>query len=38
MIGRQTVQDSEGLTPIAFAPGYLDSVGRAVVHRPQSFE
>ena len=27
---RQTVQDSEGLTPIAFAPGYLDSVGRAV--------
>lgn len=27
---RQTVQDSEELTPIAFAPGYLDSVGRAV--------
>jgi outer membrane receptor protein involved in Fe transport len=25
---RQTVQDSAGVTPIAFAPGYLDPVGR----------
>ena len=27
---RQSVQDSEGATPIAFAPGYLDPVGRTV--------
>jgi iron complex outermembrane receptor protein len=27
---RQSVQDSEGVTPIAFAPGYLDPVGRTV--------
>lgn len=27
---RQSVQDSAGLTPLAFAPGYLDPVGRSV--------
>jgi len=27
---RQSVQDSTGITPIAFAPGYLDPVGRTV--------
>jgi iron complex outermembrane recepter protein len=27
---RQSVQDSAGATPIAFAPGYLDPVGRTV--------
>jgi hypothetical protein len=27
---RQSVQDSEGVTPIVFAPGYLDPVGRTV--------
>jgi hypothetical protein len=27
---RQTVQDSAGVTPLAFAPGYLDPVGRTV--------
>ena len=27
---RQSVQDSAGVTPIAFAPGYLDPVGRTV--------
>jgi hypothetical protein len=27
---RQSVQDSLGVTPIAFAPGYLDPVGRTV--------
>jgi hypothetical protein len=27
---RQSVQDSTGLTPLAFAPGYLDPVGRTV--------
>lgn len=27
---RQSVQDSAGLTPIAFGPGYLDPVGRTV--------
>jgi hypothetical protein len=27
---RQSVRDSSGVTPIAFAPGYLDSVGRTV--------
>jgi len=27
---RQSVQDSEGVTPLAFAPGYLDPVGRTV--------
>jgi iron complex outermembrane receptor protein len=27
---RQSVQDSAGLTPLAFAPGYLDPVGRTV--------
>jgi iron complex outermembrane recepter protein len=27
---RQSVQDSTGVTPIAFAPGYLDPVGRTV--------
>ena len=27
---RQYVQDSSGITPIAFAPGYLDPVGRTV--------
>jgi hypothetical protein len=27
---RQSVQDSEGSTPIAFAPGYVDPVGRTV--------
>jgi hypothetical protein len=27
---RQSVQDSAGLTPTAFAPGYLDPVGRTV--------
>lgn len=27
---RQSVQDSSGITPIAFAPGYLDPVGRTV--------
>jgi hypothetical protein len=27
---RQSVQDSTGITPIAFAPGYLDPMGRTV--------
>ena len=27
---RQTVQDSSGITPIAFAPGYLDPTGRTL--------
>jgi iron complex outermembrane receptor protein len=27
---RQSVQDSAGVTPIAFAPGYLDPTGRTV--------
>ncbi len=27
---RQTVQDSAGITPLAFAPGYLDPAGRTV--------
>jgi hypothetical protein len=27
---RQSVQDSAGLTPLAFAPGYLDPAGRTV--------
>jgi hypothetical protein len=27
---RQSVQDSAGITPLAFAPGYLDPVGRTV--------
>jgi len=27
---RQSVEDSAGLTPLAFAPGYLDPVGRTV--------
>jgi iron complex outermembrane receptor protein len=27
---RQSVQDSTGMTPLAFAPGYLDPVGRTV--------
>jgi iron complex outermembrane receptor protein len=27
---RQSVQDSSGVTPVAFAPGYLDPVGRTV--------
>src|SRR5580658_6746766 len=27
---RQSVEDSTGVTPIAFAPGYLDPVGRTV--------
>jgi outer membrane receptor protein involved in Fe transport len=27
---RQTVRDSSGLTPLAFAPGYLDPLGRVV--------
>lgn len=27
---RQSVRDSAGITPIAFAPGYLDPVGRTV--------
>jgi len=28
--GRQSVRDSIGITPLAFAPGYLDPVGRTV--------
>lgn len=27
---RQSVEDSSGTTPLAFAPGYLDPVGRTV--------
>jgi outer membrane receptor protein involved in Fe transport len=27
---RQSVLDSVGATPLAFAPGYLDSTGRTV--------
>jgi hypothetical protein len=27
---RESVQDSAGITPIAFAPGYLDPIGRTV--------
>jgi hypothetical protein len=27
---RQTVRDSDGATPIAFEPGYLDPLGRVV--------
>lgn len=27
---RQSIQDAVGITPIAFAPGYLDPVGRTV--------
>jgi hypothetical protein len=30
---RQSVQDSEGVTPIAFAPGYLDPVGRTTLRK-----